>query len=136
MCGFLHVCFLTNELSDRRTDVSKPETPRPNPTAQPGSLQRLVRQSNVHELKNLRPNSTQSQRRPALPLRQKCNRATHEYKSAPSCGTSPTVHRRKRRKQRGKLSLRSLRLLLVAPALAGGSDRLRSIDDENCPFNI
>src|SRR5881394_4305115 len=102
----------TIKLSDRRTDVSKPETPRPNPTAQPGSLQRLVRQSNVHELKNLRPNSTQSQRRPALPLRQKCNRATHEYKSAPSCGTSPTVHRRKRRKQRGKLSLRSLRLLL------------------------
>ena len=92
--------------------MSKPETPRQNPKAEPGSLQRLVRQSNVHELKNLRPNSTQSQRRPALPLRQKCNRATHEYKSAPSCGTSPTVHRRKRRKQRGKLSLRSLRLLL------------------------
>jgi hypothetical protein len=29
-----------------------------------------------------------------------------------------------------------LRLLLVPPAMAGGSDRLKSIDDENCPFNI
>ena len=41
------------QLSDRRTDVSQPETPRPNPTTQPGSLQRLVRQ--VSSLKNLRP---------------------------------------------------------------------------------
>src|SRR6266508_6225440 len=41
----------TIKLSDRRTDVSKPETPRPNPTAQPGSLQRLVRQSKVHHSK-------------------------------------------------------------------------------------
>jgi hypothetical protein len=26
--------------------------------------------------------------------------------------------------------------LLVPPAMADGSDRLKSIDDENCPFNI
>jgi len=25
---------------------------------------------------------------------------------------------------------------LVTPAMAGGSDRLKSIGDENCPFNI
>ena len=29
-----------------------------------------------------------------------------------------------------------LRYLLVTPAMAGGSNRLKSIDDENCPFNI
>jgi hypothetical protein len=30
----------------------------------------------------------------------------------------------------------TLRDLLVTPAMAEGSDRLKSIDDENCPFNI
>ena len=29
-----------------------------------------------------------------------------------------------------------LSFLLVTPAMAGGSNRLKSIDDENCPFNI
>src|SRR5204862_7522835 len=49
----------TIKLSDRRTDVSKPETPRPNPTAQPGSLQRLVRQSKLPHSKISGPRSRQ-----------------------------------------------------------------------------
>src|SRR5436309_1174417 len=44
-------CRLTSKLSDRRTDMSQPETPRQNPKAQPGSLQRLVRHPKVHHSK-------------------------------------------------------------------------------------
>ena len=40
--------------------MSKPKTPRHNPKAKPGSLQRLVRQSKLHRLKNL---PAQAQRR-------------------------------------------------------------------------
>ena len=42
--------------------MSKPETPRQNPKAKPGSLQRLVRQVKLHPLKNLRPNSLSEKR--------------------------------------------------------------------------
>src|SRR6266702_2364987 len=56
---------LTIKLSDRSSDVSDPETPRQNPKAKPGSLQRLVRQSKFHRLKNLRP--TLSEKRPDGP---------------------------------------------------------------------
>ena len=35
-----------------------------------------------------------------------------------------------------RVRLRCLCFLLVTPAMAGGSNRLKSIDDENCPFNI
>src|SRR5437899_2016011 len=83
---------LTSQLSDRRTDVSKPETPRRNPTAEPGSLQRLVRHPKVHHSKISGPSlSAKTERRPAMSLRRECNREprqTHEKKSNHNRGLS------------------------------------------------
>src|SRR2546425_10143327 len=52
---------LTIKLSDRSPDTSKPETPRHNPKAQPGSLQRLVRHQ-IASVKNFRSDSLQKRR--------------------------------------------------------------------------
>src|SRR5206468_4835564 len=51
----------TIKLSDRSPDTSKPETPRHNPKAQPGSLQRLVRHQ-IASVKNFRSDSLQKRR--------------------------------------------------------------------------
>src|SRR6266536_6618843 len=115
---------LTTKLSDRAAKpVTRPfenRVPKNGP-AQPGSLQRLVRQPNVHHSEISNPSLfPKTQWRPAMSLRRECSHETreiHEKKSAFIHALLPNlrIQQEVTEKTEDRVRPRSLRCLLFKP---------------------